>query len=410
MLQRLGLALVLGLLVGLQRERTSARRIAGFRTFALVTLLGGLCAALVAPVGGWIVGAGFLGVAALVVAADRAAPPDAESTPGITTEIAMLLMFVVGAALMLGPPAIGVCLGATTAILLHLKPQLHAFAARLEGRDVRAIMQFALVSAVILPVAPDVAYDAYGALNPRRIWLMVTLITGIGLVGYLLHKFVGSRRGAMLAGALGGAISSTATTASFSRAASGRGGAEASLAAVVVGVACTIMYVRVLIEIGAVAPSLLGHALAPIGAMGLATGLGSLLVWRAVRREPPAESGPQGNPAELRAALLFGCSYAVVGLAAAYASARFGARALYPVSLLSGATEMDAITLSISRMVTDGALPGASAWRFVVVAAMANTAFKWAIAGFLGGPRLALRMLPAFGASLGAGGVALAVG
>lgn len=407
MLQRLGLALLLGLLVGLQRERASSRRIAGFRTFALITALGALCGALVAPVGGWIVAAGLLGVTALIVVGNRALETQRRVGPSVTTEVAMLLMFCVGAALMLGPPAIGVCLGGATAILLHLKPQLHSFAKRLDDRETRAIMQFALVSAVILPALPNVAYDAYGALNPRHVWLMVTLITGMSLAGYLAFRLVGAHAGALLAGALGGLISSTATAASFSRLAHARGGGAAALSGVVVGIACAIMYARVLIEIAAVAPTLLRHAAPALGAMGGVTALGSIALWLRARREPAAPAQAHSNPAELKSALIFGASYAVIAFVAAWAGAKFGENALYAVSVLSGGTEMDAITLSISRLVAGGTVEASAGWRFVVVAAMANTVVKWGICVALGGWALAARLAPALGGSLLVGAGAL---
>lgn len=409
-LQRLALALLMGLLVGLQRERASRARIAGIRTFGLITLLGGVCGALVDRVGSWAVVGGLIAVTALIVMSNRGAPliDHDEATPatrppgpGVTTEAAMLLMFGVGALLMLAPISIGVCVGGATAILLHLKPQLHGFVRRLDEREFRAIMQFALVSAVILPALPDEAYDKWGALNPRHIWLMVTLITGMSLAGYLAHRFIGARRGAIVAGALGGLISSTATTVSFGRQGARPGGA--ALAAAVIGIACAIMYARVGIEIGAVAPAMLAAAWAPLGSMAAATALGAGLAWARAGRAEGAPAQEHGNPAELRAALIFGGTYALIAIGAAAAKEYLGESALFGVAAASGATEMDAITLSIARMADGGALEPGGAWRYIVVAAMANTVFKWIIAAALGGRSVAVALAPAFAGSLGVG-------
>jgi len=216
LLQQLLTALGLGLLVGLQRER-AASRLAGLRTFAFVTLLGTLAAQLSTQFGPWLAVAGMLAVIAAVVTGNFVAVRNGGADPGQTTELAMLVMYLVGVYIVMGPLPLAVALGAGVAVLLHLKPELSGVASRIGDADFRAIMSFVVVTLVVLPVLPDRTFGPFDVLNPREVWLMVVLIVGIGLAGYLAYKLLGTRGGSLLSGALGGLISSTATTVSYAR-------------------------------------------------------------------------------------------------------------------------------------------------------------------------------------------------
>jgi len=210
-LLKLGVALGLGLLVGLQRERT-ASRVAGFRTFPLITALGALCALMAQSFGGSIVAVGLAALAAIVVIGNLALIKGGEIDPGLTTEAAMLVMYCVGAYLVVGQMAAAIAMGGVVAVLLHLKPQMHTLARALGDRDFKAVMQFVVVTLVILPVLPNRAYGPYQVLNPFHLWLMVVLVVGISLSGYVIYKCFGDKAGTFVGGILGGLISSTATT------------------------------------------------------------------------------------------------------------------------------------------------------------------------------------------------------
>ena len=148
--RHLAIAVGLGLLVGLQRERAKSG-LAGLRTFALITMFGAICGMLSATLGAWIIAAGFLALAALIVVGNVAALKQGVTDPGLTTEIAILLMFGVGAFLVNGNESVAIAVGGAVAVLLQFKDPLHGFAARLGDKDLRAIMQFALLSLVIPP-------------------------------------------------------------------------------------------------------------------------------------------------------------------------------------------------------------------------------------------------------------------
>src|SRR5262245_17688762 len=186
--QQLGLALGLGLLVGLQRERTDAR-LAGFRTFPLITLLGALCTLLAQEFNGWIIAVGMASLAAVIIIGNLPTVKSSQEPPGVTTEAAMLVMFAVGGCLIAGFTAVAIAVAGTVAVLLHLKPEMHALAAKIGENDFKAMMQFVLVTLVILPVLPNQYFGPYRVLNPFKIWLMVALIVGISLGGYVIYKF-----------------------------------------------------------------------------------------------------------------------------------------------------------------------------------------------------------------------------
>ncbi|NLE38367.1 MAG: MgtC/SapB family protein [Pirellulaceae bacterium] len=404
---QLGISLLLGLLVGLQREHAAA--MAGLRTFPLITLLGSVAALLGLEFGGWVVAAGWIGVLGILVTAKLLKLKQADFSHGTTTDAAVLLMFGVGALLVVGPMVVAIAIGGGVAVLLQFKPELHNFAKRLGDADLRAIMQFVLITCIILPVLPNKTYGTLDVLNPRETWLMVVLIVGMSLGGYITYKFLGCNAGILLGGLLGGAISSTATTASYSRRA-GSGSLGPSAAAVVILIASTVVFGRVLIEIAVVAPRLLQVAAAPIGIMALLTGLPSLAIWFRVRRTP-APMPEQENPTHLKSALLFGVMYALVLFALAAVREYAGNEYLYFVAGLSGLTDMDAITLSTARLVRDTKAADPTilenGWRMIVVACMANLVFKAGIVAVMADRRLLRQILPLFAIPLAGGALLL---
>ncbi len=401
---QLGLALLLGLLVGLQRQRTEAS-VAGIRTFPLIALFGVLCAHLGLRFGEWVVAAGLIAVAAFFVIGNLARLKAGDIDPGQTTEVAGILLFGVGAFLVVGDKAVAVAVGGATAVLLQLKKPMHQFVAGMGEQDLKAIMQFVLLTLVILPVLPNRAYGPYAVLNPFKLWLMVVLIVGISLVGYVLYKVFGARTGTLLGGLLGGMISSTATTVSYARRSRESPG-TAGLAALVIVLASTVVFVRVLIEISAVAAGHFRQLAPPLAAMLVATAAiatGAYFLIRHGESEMPA----QGNPAELKSALVFGALYGVVLLAVAAAKALFGTKGLYVVAVISGLTDMDAITLSTAQLVNDGRLDATTGWRTILLAALANLVFKTGIVAVLGDRGLLRRLAGLFGLVLLAGAAIL---
>jgi uncharacterized membrane protein (DUF4010 family) len=215
----------------------------------------------------------------------------------------------------------------------------------------------------------------------------------------------GQRAGALLGGLLGGLISSTATTLSYARR-NAAAPATAALASLVIMIAATTVFLRVLTEIAVVAPAHFRSLAPPLVAMFVAcAAISGLKYWRT--REHHGAMPEQGNPADLRSAILFALLYAVIILAVAAAKTELGERGLYGVALLSGLTDMDAITLSTAQLTNRGRLDSGTAWRLILVASMANLAFKAALVAVLGGRNLLRHVLKLFGAALLAGGFIL---
>lgn len=399
------IALGLGLLVGLQRQR-DADAFAGIRTFALAGLLGALCTLLSESVGLWLVGAGLLAITALLGVANLLASRRPDYDPGLTTELALLVVYLTGVLSADGHHALALVVGASTAVLLHLRTRLHSLVRGLSNDDMRAIMQFVVVSLVVLPVLPDQGFGPRGVLNPRQIWWMVVLITGISLASYIVSQWLGGRSGAVAGGLLGGLISSTATTASHARRSKESPDARTTaLTALVVMLASTVVFVRVLVLVGTVSPGQFRAIAPPLIAMLVLTSMLSLVLWWRGRKEE-ASLPPAGNPTQLKIALGFAVIYAGVMLAVTYAREYFGERGLYVVALLSGLTDMDAITLSTATLVGRGQIEGSTGGRVILIASLSNLVFKGGIVAILGSPDLRRLIFRAFGAAL-VGGIGI---
>lgn len=400
-LQNVGIALGLGLLVGMQREHARSY-LAGIRTFSLISVLGAMCGLLAQTFGGWVVAAGLVAVALLLVAGNLVSAAAGKESGGLTTEMAVLLMYGVGAYLVVGQRTVAIVVGAAVAVLLHLKRPLHQFVRRIGEDDLKVIMRFVVIALVILPVLPDRTYGPYDVLNPHEIWMMVVLIVGISMAGYVAYKLFGAHIGLLLAGVLGGMISSTATTVSYARQTREGGGAKVRAAVLVIMVASTMAFGRTLVEIAAVAPIFLQRAVLPFGVMLVWMMLLSAALYF-VGRDGETELPPPNNPAELKTGLIFGAIYAVILLAVAAAKAHFGDQALYAVALISGLTDMDAITLSTSRLVEASRLEADLGWRLILSAALANLAFKAGAVALLGTSRLRLWIATLFGLAMAIG-------
>jgi len=386
--EQFGLALVLGLLVGLQREH-AASGLVGMRSFALITVLGTLAARLGVSFGGWVVAAGLLGVLGLLGFAHLMRGQDRSNGVGITTDVAALVMYGVGALLVVAPVAVAIAVGGGVAVLLQFKPELHSVAKKLGDEDLRAIMQFVLITCIILPVLPREPFGPFHVLSLFETWLFVVLIVGINLGGYIAYKFFGQNAGMLLGGLLGGAVSSTATTLSYSRQTRSSPPLARS-AAIVIMLASAVVFVRIVVLIGVVAPEFLVRAAGPFLVLAVLSLVAVLVEWRRVRGEP-SEMPQLSNPTQLKSAILLGVMYAIVLLAMAATReflGHFGGQVLYVVAGISGLTDVDAITLSTARMSRSDPMIAVQGWRLILVAAMSNLGFKACMAGLIGGRSL----------------------
>jgi uncharacterized membrane protein (DUF4010 family) len=397
---RPGLALAIGLLIGLQRERVKEGP-AGIRTFALIALAGYLIGIIGVGFGGWAICGGLLFLAAILVTGNFLdARKNAEHGAGATTEIAALLVFAIGIYLADPENARGpaVLFAGVTALLLHYKTPLHQFVRGLGPEDVRAIMQFVLITLVVLPVLPNRTYGPFDVFNPFKAWLMVVLIVGIGLGGYLTYHLAGARVGTLLSGILGGLVSSTATTVTASRFARADE-RRITAAAIIVLLASSISVFRVLVEVAVVNPLDLRETAPPLATFLVVFLLLTLHLYRR-RSAEVLHLDPPGNPAGLKPAVLFGLLYVAVLFGVAAARHYLGDAGLYGIAVISGLTDVDAITLSTADLMRSGSLEPSTGWRVILIAALANLVFKGGIVAVTGGRILFLRVLPVYGAAL----------
>jgi uncharacterized membrane protein (DUF4010 family) len=392
---RFGAALGLGLLLGLERERKRDAELlfGGVRTFALIALLGALGAFLERELNqGWLVLAAFLAVSALVVVSYTTTAARGEL--GITTEISALLAFIVGA--LCGWDKVGVASVVTVVclLLLTLKDYLHRLARRVEIEDVEATLKFAVISLIILPLLPNETFGPppVDVINPYKIWLMVVLIAGLNFLGYVLVKVFGNEHGLVVTGILGGLVSSTAVTLSFSQR-SRQEPAMSSAFVLAIVVAWTIMFLRVVVIVGMVNPALAGGVAMALGLMAAAGLLVSLVLWRRTRFHGKGVVTAGTNPFELGEAIKFGLLFGVVTVVARAAEVYLGETGLYIAGALAGLTDVDAISLSMANLAAAEPENLTIAARTIVIAVVSNTLTKTGMAVFLGAPALRRTLL-----------------
>jgi uncharacterized membrane protein (DUF4010 family) len=370
------------------------------RTFALVALLGTLAASAGDPT--WTVPVGLAAVAAMLIVAHSREP--AHEDPGTTTVVAALVCYLLGVLAGAGEPALAGALAIGVTALLYFKPEIEGISTALKRHEQVSILQFLVVTFIVLPILPDRGYGPYEALNPRNIWLMVVLVSGIGLASYVALRAAGSRHGVLMTGILSGLLSSTAATVLYARR-SRESPAMERLAFAVVPLANLVPLARIALLAAVVAPALLS-SLAPVLGAALAAGLAvAAFFLRGVERgdAPVPESA---NPAEMATALRFGAVYAIVLLAAAWLADVAGHRGLYAAALAAGTVDIDPIALSALNLFNAADLPARAAVAMVALAYFANVAFKLAILLWFN-PRLAWRALWPLAATIAAGGAVL---
>lgn len=388
-LRDLAIALALGLLIGLERgwrERNAAEgeRVAGIRTFALLGLLGG-SVMMLARESSLLLPAAFLGLALLLVVA-HCYEVRRDNDAGITTMVAALLTFALGALVVAGFALVAVAVAVVSVFILDAKTRLHGWLTRLSQRELLAIFKLLLISVVALPLLPNRGFGPGGVLNPFEIWWLVVLIAALSSLGYFAMRLVGTGRGLLLTGVLGGLASSTALTLSFARL---HRRSPALVAPLSVGIllACAMMFPRVWVETVLVAPELAPGLVAPLLVMTLlpAASLFVVISGPASQTSRPAQA--LGNPFEMRTALRFGLLLTVVMLLSHFGREIFGELGVYIVAIIGAVGDVDAITLSMARQSTRG-LDVEVARRAIVLSAAVNTVTKGVIAALVGGARL----------------------
>ncbi|NIS82053.1 MAG: DUF4010 domain-containing protein [Anaerolineales bacterium] len=398
---RFGVALLIGALIGLEREfvqqRMGEQDFAGIRTFSLMALLGAIGAHLSKDFGLLPFLAVYVGLI-LLVWASYIGEVFRQHEEGITTEVVALIVPLLGGMVIWGEFELASALAVITALVLALKPTLHNLARRMSAKDLRATLEFAIITAVVLPLLPNNNFGPFNVLNPRLIWLLVVLVSGIGFLGYVLIKILGAEQGVGVTGVLGGLVSSTATTVSFS----GRSKGNPELSPILTqGILLTssVMFPRVMVEVAVVYPPLLGIVVVPILAM-LAVSLGLVFFLRRSRRGGETEERKEvdvSNPLRLTTAITFALAFVVVLIVVRVANELFGDAGVYIASAITGVTDVDAITLSASELASFGQIQPHVAGLAIILATLVNTVAKGVMAWVLGSKELRRTIVRAFG-------------
>jgi len=388
---RFGSALGLGVLLGLERERSKLQDhgFAGVRTIGLIALSGALAAYFDGLLGlPWLALSLFAAVAVLVVVSYAVTAVRGEL--GITTEVTALLAFLLGWLCMREHIALAASLAVASALVLALKDWLHRLAQRIESRDVEATLKFAIVTLIILPLVPNEQFGPapLDVLNPHQIWLMVVLISAVNFASYILVKVVGPEHGFGVTGLLGGLVSSTAVSLGFAQR-SRQQPEHAPALALGILLAWAVMFIRILVIVAIVNLALARQLLPVMGGLALASLVLCYGLWLRRASSPATADVKAGeNPFELWRAIQFGLAFAIVIFAARAAEVYLGETGLYLAGAVAGLTDVDAISLSMANLAkADSARLGAAAVT-VVIATGANTLVKAGMALALGAPPL----------------------
>lgn len=399
LLERLGVALAIGLLIGIERhwrERDAApgKRAAGLRTFGLIGLMGGVAAAL-SPDPLWL-GLVLIAVVGPVAWFERAEAL-ASGTVSVTTVIAAALTLALGALAVRDDITVAAAAAVATVALLALRERLHGFVSRLTWPELRSAIVLLAMTLIALPIIPDRDFPELGGINPARLWLFTVILAGMSFAGYVAARLFGAERGRIVAGALGGLVSSTAVVLASGRAArSGQPGAAAAALA-----AGAVAWARVALLLALLTPVVLPLLLPALAAGTIVQAAAALLL---LARAPDAAAAPPEvtNPLELGPVLRMAALIAAIGLAARAGAEWFGDSGLLVVAGISGLADTDALIASVSGLLAGGLSPGTGALA-IVAAVVMNAVAKTAYAFAFGTPGFALRYgAGTLGAVLGA--------
>jgi uncharacterized membrane protein (DUF4010 family) len=393
LIQRLGLSLAIGFLVGVERgwrarDVAEGGRVAGLRTYTLAGLLGGVSALLSINLGGWAFAAvGLPFAAALVLFTLREQADEADFS--ITGIVAGLLVFALGAYAMLGDWRVAAAAAVATTVLLAFKSVLHGWLQKLTWPELRSAFVLLAMTFVALPLVPDRGFGPAGAINPRELWVLTIAMAGVSFAAYVATRILGPMRGLLVGSAAGALVSSTAVTLNLARLARETPQAVPTYAGGAL-LAGAVMAVRVAAIAAVLAPPLALRIAAPIAAFVAASLIMALIAGFRADRGALAREAELKSPFDIALVLKFALLLGVVMAVARHASAALGSGSLLPVAAVAGLFDVDAITLTVSQMTRQNSVELGLAAAAVLLAALVDSLSKTVIATVAGGLRFGL--------------------
>ncbi|WP_319799029.1 MgtC/SapB family protein [Nitrobacter sp.] len=407
-LSRLTVSLAIGLLVGLQRgwqtrDAEDNRRAAGFRTFALSGLLGGVTGLIALRTTASVIGWVFLGYITAFTAFHWLEARN-EGRASVTSVVAGMLTFLLGTMAVVGDLQLAIACAVGTTVLLALREPLHRWIGSLNLQEIRAVLTLLAMSFLLLPLLPDRPIDPWKAINPYQIWLLAIMIAVISFAGYVAVKAFGNRLGVFMAAVAGGLASSTATTLALARLAREHPSSSGLLSAGIL-VAGVVMMLRAGIIAVALNRALLTSLLPALLTTAAVLGIGAAILWfRNVEQESPELR--ISNPLAVGTAVKLAALLAAVMLAAELVRQMFGGVGILVVAALSGVADVDALTISIARM-AGADVDFNTAARAIMIAIAVNTVSKTVMAGWVGNRRVGF-LVGGISAAALAGGLVVA--
>ncbi|NAW86768.1 MgtC/SapB family protein [Photobacterium halotolerans] len=390
-LWRLGIAVLLGAIVGLQRgwvtrNQQDGQRVAGIRTYSLVGLLGGLIGLLADIYSAVILGFALVALSAVITIAYLSSQRLAVNL-SITGLIGILLTFLLGCLAVSGQPVVAVSAAVVTAIILDMKEELHAAIAKVQEYELDAALRLLLISVVLLPLLPNEGFGPWKAINPFEIWWLVVLIAAISFVGYFAIRIGGPRKGILFTSLFAGLSSSTALTLQFSNLSKQETALSPLLASGIL-ISCGTMFPRIIFLCSVINARLVTIVAVPMLVMMACFYLPAIWLW--LRNPMEGYRAPQvkRSPLALPSALAFGAVLLVIVVLAQALQEWFGDTGTYVLSAVSGITDVDAITLALGRQ-SQSQLSIQTAGFAIVLAASVNSLVKMLMACFAGSRTLA---------------------
>ncbi len=391
---KIAIVILIGLLVGIERERgkkPSAKTFAGVRTYPLISILGFLTA-FIASFTTYIVYAAVFFIFGLLVIISYYF---SSKTGGIggTSEITHFIVYLLGSLVYWNYVLLAGAVAVVLVTFLTFKSEFRALAGKVENEDIFAAIKFAIITVIILPLLPDQTYGPFDVLNPRKIWYMVVLISTISFVGFILFKLIGANKGIFLLSVLGGIASSTATTTSFAGQSKTMPHLSRNLAAGSV-LASSIMFPRIWIILAVLNYDFAYKLIVPVVIFTVIGLIISRMIWSKKEAMVAHDIGLQ-NPFRVMFAIKFGILFGIILFVSAAANHYFGHEGIYYTSFFAGLADLDAITLSLVDMV-EKTIPLDVASNAVIIAFGMNTLVKGVIAATMGSKELRKYAIPGF--------------